>query len=88
MRTQACLRVVGVAALACAALSSASASAQGTPVSREKNAELNRVAENQGNYDSPPVTRPSTFSHNGYSQCLTALGTTYCREASGPWHAI
>jgi hypothetical protein len=66
----------------------APANAQGSPVSRQKNVELNNVAENQGNYDSPPVTQPSTFSTAGYDQCLVALGTTYCRAQQGQWSAV
>lgn len=86
MGTRACFGIMGAALLAVTV--AAPASAQGTPVSRQKNVELNSVAENQGNYDSPPVTLPSTFSVAGYDQCLVALGTTYCRQLEGHWSAL
>ncbi len=88
MRTSSWVGIMSVALLACATVSSAPANAQGSPVSKQKNYELDNVSLNQGNYDSPPVTPPSKFSIAGYDECLVALGTTYCRQQHGPWSAL
>ncbi|MET0283543.1 MAG: hypothetical protein ABW352_03715 [Polyangiales bacterium] len=79
---------MNAALLISAAVLSSSAFAQGTPVSRQKNVELNNVIENQGNYDSPPVALPTVFSQPGYDECLVALGQTYCRASAGPWSSV
>jgi hypothetical protein len=73
----------GVAVLVTA--SSASASSNATPVSRQKNVELESVSENLGNYDSPPPSTPRLYTLAGYERCLDALGETYCRTSRGHW---
>ncbi|HEX5659089.1 MAG TPA: hypothetical protein VFX59_17965 [Polyangiales bacterium] len=86
MNTRTCLALIGAGLLAAA--TTVPASAQPTPVSRQKNVELNSVKINQGNYDSPPASAPVTFSALGYETCLVALGTTYCRTTDGHWNAM
>jgi hypothetical protein len=88
MRSAIRVGIVNAALLVGAAILSSSAFAQGTPVSRQKNVELNSVAENQGNYDSPPVMLPTTLSRPGYDECLVALGQTYCRAGAGHWISV
>jgi hypothetical protein len=78
-----------LAVVALVAASPVAASASGaTQVSKQKNVELNSVAENLGNYDSPPVSPPRLFSHSGYHECLVALGSTYCRQDDRHWLAL
>lgn len=63
----------------------AATASEAARVSKQRNVELNSVADNLGNYDSPPVSPPRLFSHSGYQECLVALGSTYCRQDDRHW---